>query len=83
VLYTPDMKKCLVIREDGSWGARVVNNGQVIALPVSAGGTGAATEEDARKNLGIDFLLEGKQPLNNVLTAFAGLTMQQNTFPYF
>ena len=20
VLYTPDMKKCLVIREDGTWG---------------------------------------------------------------
>lgn len=83
VLYTPDMKKCLVIREDGTWGARVVNNGQVIALPVSAGGTGATTAEDAQKNLGIDVLLEGKQPLNNVLTAFAGLVMQQNTLPYF
>lgn len=83
VLYTPDMKKCLVIREDGTWGARVVNNGQVIALPVSAGGTGATTAEDARKNLGLDVLLEGKQPLNNVLTAFAGLVMQQNTLPYF
>nr|WP_233101429.1 phage tail protein [Enterobacter asburiae] len=83
VLYTPDMKKCLVIREDGTWGARVVNNGQVIALPVNAGGTGATTAEDAQKNLGIDVLLEGKQPLNNVLTAFAGLVMKQNTLPYF
>ncbi|EPE3205493.1 phage tail protein [Cronobacter sakazakii] len=83
VLYTPDMKKCLVIREDGAWGARVVNNGQVIALKVNEGGTGAITAEDARKNLGLDVLLNGKQPLNEVLTAFAGLVMQQNTLPYF
>lgn len=83
VLYTPDMKKCLVIREDGTWGARVVNNGQVIALPVVSGGTGATTAEDARKNLGLDVLLDGKQPLNDVLTTFAGLVMQQNTLPYF
>ncbi|ASD58075.1 MULTISPECIES: phage tail-collar fiber domain-containing protein [unclassified Enterobacter cloacae complex] len=83
VVYTPDMTKCLVIREDGSWGARVVNNGQVIALKVNEGGTGAITAEDARKNLGLDILLNGKQPLNEVLTAFAGLVMQQNTLPYF
>lgn len=83
VLYTPDMKKCLVIREDGTWGARVVNNGQVIALPVNAGGTGATTAEDARKNLGLDTLLEGKQPINDVLTAIAALVTQQNTMPYF
>ncbi|EDX1429044.1 phage tail protein [Salmonella enterica subsp. enterica serovar Cotham] len=83
VLYTPDMKKCLVIREDGSWGARVVSNGQVISLPVNSGGTGATTAEDALKNLGLDVLLNGKQPLNDVLTAFAGLVMQQNTLPYF
>ncbi|MBD4645800.1 phage tail protein, partial [Xanthomonas citri pv. citri] len=35
------------------------------------------------KNLGLDILLNGKQPLNEVLTAFAGLMMQQNTLPYF
>ncbi len=83
VLYTPDMKKCLVIREDGTWGARVVNNGQVIALPLNSGGTGATTAEDARKNLGLDTLLDGKQPINDVLTAIAGLATQQNTIPYF
>ncbi|KZP94114.1 phage tail protein [Enterobacter asburiae] len=83
VLYTPDMKKCLVIREDGTWGARVVNNGQVIALPLDAGGTGATTAEDARKNLGLDTLLDGKQPINDVLTAIAALVTQQNTMPYF
>ncbi|QOD26795.1 phage tail protein [Escherichia coli O68:H12] len=83
VMYTPDMKKCLVIREDGTWGACVVNNGQVIALPVNAGGTGATNAGDARKNLGLDVLLEGKQPLNDVLTAIAGLVTQQNTMPYF
>ncbi|HDC4429312.1 TPA: phage tail protein [Enterobacter asburiae] len=83
VIYTPDMKKCLVIREDGTWGARVVNNGQVIALPLNSGGTGATTAEDARKNLGLDTLLDGKQPINDVLTAIAALVTQQNTMPYF
>ena len=53
VLYTPDMKKCLVIREDGRWGARIVNNGQEIALPLSSGGTGATNADDALKNLGL------------------------------
>ena len=53
VLYTPDMKKCLVIREDGTWGARIVNNGQEIALPLSSGGTGATNADDALKNLGL------------------------------
>lgn len=53
VIYTPDMKKCLVIREDGTWGARIVNNGQEIALPLSSGGTGATNADDALKNLGL------------------------------
>ena len=34
-------------------GARIVNNGQEIALPLSSGGTGATNADDALKNLGL------------------------------
>ncbi|EPD7279286.1 hypothetical protein ACSD0F_001532 [Escherichia coli] len=53
VVYDPAKKNCLVIRENGQWGAEVVESGEVIPLPVSRGGTGGRNKAESLKNLGL------------------------------
>lgn len=53
VVYDPVKKNCLVIRENGQWGAEVVESGEVIPLPVSRGGTGGRNKAESLKNLGL------------------------------
>lgn len=53
VVYDPVKKNCLVIRENGQWGAEVIESGEVIPLPVSRGGTGGRNKAESLKNLGL------------------------------
>ncbi|WP_241168451.1 hypothetical protein [Escherichia coli] len=53
VVYDPVKKNCLVIRENGQWGAEVVESGEVIPLPMSRGGTGGRDKAEALENLGL------------------------------
>lgn len=83
VVYTPDKSKCLVLREDGSWGFIVTDSGEAVPLPVAYGGTGAKEAEKARDNLGVTDELNKKQDSNKNLTSLAGVSAAANKLPYF
>lgn len=83
VVYTPDKSKCLVLKEDGSWGFIATDSGEAVPLPVAYGGTGAKEAEKARDNLGVTDELNKKQDANENLAALAGVSAAANKLPYF
>lgn len=62
----------LNVNNNGDWGCGKPGSSGFTALAVLAGGTGATSASEARDNLGITTLLNGKQPKDDTLTALSG-----------
>lgn len=52
-MYSPDKSVAFTVLDNGTWGLYKAGTNDRVALPLAAGGTGALTAADARKNLNV------------------------------